>query len=299
MTLLHVLSSLRYELGIRIHVGHVNHGLRKSAGQDRIFVERLADKLEIPVTSAEPIIKKSSGKSSIEELAREQRHRFLADLAKQNKAEVVALGHTQDDLAETVLMRILRGAGLQGIRGILFQRELNGVRFIRPLLEIKRTEVKNYLRKNHFKYRLDPTNRNTKFFRNRIRSQLLPYLEKNFNSNIKKVLANLAFIRSADYDYLTSLGYARLNKLKKRLSRNTVKFDLKKFSGIHKGMQRLLLRLAIEELQGNTNRLEFNHIRLIERLIQHKGKERRTIHLPLNLSCSKAENHLILSIRKT
>ena len=102
VTLLHLLNDLRYDLGIRIHVAHLNHGLRKSARQDQQFVESLARKLKLPLTSMKVFIKKTKGKSSLEENAREARFDFFVNLAKKISANCVALGHTRDDLAETV-----------------------------------------------------------------------------------------------------------------------------------------------------------------------------------------------------
>src|SRR5207247_11382145 len=113
-----ILAELRYELGIRIHAAHLNHGLRKSADSDQRFVESLTRDLKIPIHCVKQKIQKSKGKSSLEEIGREARLKFFIQLAQRLKADAVALGHTRDDLAETVLMRIVRGAGLSGMRGI-------------------------------------------------------------------------------------------------------------------------------------------------------------------------------------
>ena len=99
-------------------------------------------------------------------------------------------------------MRILRGSGLQGMRGIMPLKEMGGMRFVRPLLGITRREVEAYLTKNNLSFRTDPTNQHTQFFRNKIRLELLPLLERGYNKNIKEVLAHLADTAATDYAYL-------------------------------------------------------------------------------------------------
>src|SRR3989338_10902693 len=124
--LIHALSTLRHELGINLHIAHLNHLLRKSADKDLRFVEVLAEKLNLPCTTAKMKIPKYKKKSSLEERARDIRLRFLVRTAKKYGADAIVLGHTKNDLAETVLMRILRGTGLQGMRGILPKRKIHG-----------------------------------------------------------------------------------------------------------------------------------------------------------------------------
>lgn len=296
VTLLYLLSELRHQLGFRIHVAHVNHGLRRSANHDQQFVESLANRLTIPLTSSKIKIRRSKQKSSIEEIAREARIDFFIGLVRKLSADAVALGHTQDDLAETVIMRILRGTGLSGLRGILPSRMIHSVRFIRPLLEIERRDVETFLRKNRIPSCQDPTNKDQKFSRNKIRLELLPYL-KQFNPNIKTALAHLSHSCTADYDYFESQGRDLLRKLGGKSKRSVISFKVQDLKPLHPGLLRMMIRMAIEELKGNTNRLTFLHIKDIEDLISSQVNN-KTLHLPSGIYLQKNGKFLSLSFKK-
>ncbi|MCX5710037.1 MAG: tRNA lysidine(34) synthetase TilS, partial [Candidatus Omnitrophica bacterium] len=197
--LLYALRSLGKQLDLKLFVAHLDHGLRKDSAQDARFVRDLAFKLKLPLISGRVRVKKSG---SLEESARKARFDFLLKTAKKFKADKIALGHNLDDQAETVLMRILRGTGLSGLSAILPKRVISGCEVIRPLIEVKRREIEAYLERNKIIPRRDPTNAQDIFLRNKIRNRLLPLLEKDYNANIKSILANLAESSGADYEYL-------------------------------------------------------------------------------------------------
>jgi len=239
-------------------------------------------------------IQKHSKKGSIEDAARQQRFQFFNRLAKKINAKVVALAHTEDDLAETVLMRILRGTGLQGLRGILPVREIDGVCYIRPLLSIKKDTILAFLKKKTIHYRVDPTNKKTEFFRNKIRLELLPLLSKQYNRNIKELLTNLADNVTTDYNYLENQAQKLFTKLAKCSSNNkNVRIDLKLYSSQHPALKRMIIRNGIKQLQGNTNRLTLTHFREIEDFLQNRP-QRAIVHLPQNISIHRNSKYLIL-----
>jgi len=298
VTLLHILNSLRHDLGLKLFVGHVNHNLRNDSHQDAAFVQDLADKLNLPYYSASIRLRKKKEKTSIEELGREGRLRFFVQLAKKLKADCIALGHTQDDLAETVLMRILRGTGLLGLRGILPKRELEGRVFIRPLLKTRRKEIESFLKNHCLKFCTDTSNVNPKFFRNKIRRQLLPILEKTYNPNIKEILAHLADSISADYDYLEKKARIAGRKLTERKPEEalTLRLKLRSFQKLDISLQRILIRQSIEKLKGNTRQFSFVHIQEIENLLLHKTAG-AIVHLPAGIHAVKTKKHLLLTRR--
>jgi len=229
--LVHILHNLQYELGYHLHIAHYNHNLHRNAKQDQKFVELLAEQLNIPCSVGCWKNPKELKRGSLEDAARRRRFQFFSRLAKKTDAKAVILAHTEDDLAETVLMRILRGAGLQGLRGILPDRKIDGICYIRPLLAIKKDEILAFLKKNNISYRIDPTNKNTEFFRNKIRLELLPLLSKQYNHNIKGLLTNMADNISTDYSYLESQSQKLFTKLAKCSSNNkNVRIDLKLYS---------------------------------------------------------------------
>lgn len=168
------------ELGLKLYIAHLNHGLRgKESDTDQRFCEDLGRRLGIPVYTKKVKIKKN------EETGRNARYKFLEETSRRIGATKIALGHNADDQAETVLMRLLRGAGTRGLSGI---PPVRGI-IIRPLINVWREEILDYLKKKDIAYRIDSTNLGTDYFRNRIRHELIPYLSK-YNPNIKNILRN-------------------------------------------------------------------------------------------------------------
>lgn len=295
--LLHILNALRNKLGIKLHAAHLNHQLRPSANRDEHAVKELCRRLNIPCTVKRARILTSPGKSSLEEAAREKRFEFLLTVARQKKAGVIALGHTQDDLAETVLMRILRGAGLLGLQGILPVKQRQGVQIIRPLIFFSKKEILAYLRKNRIKFCLDPTNKSAKFFRNKVRLQLLPLLEKEYQPNIREILINLANSTAVDYDYLQREAAGQLQKIA-RFDKNKKQIGLR-LSGLrplHPALQRMVIRLAVQDLKGNLNQFSLKHMNEIEGLI-HQRPDRSCVDLPHQITVQKNKNFLNIAAR--
>ncbi len=284
VALLYLLNSLKKELKINLHVGHLDHMLRKDSRKDREFVERLARKLKLPVTVAKINIKELAKAGSLEEIARNARLGFLFKVARDIKADKIALGHNLDDQAETVLMRIIRGTGLYGLSGILPKREIAGFRIIRPLIEVRRKEIAAYLKRRKIKPRLDLSNLEDIYFRNKIRNRLLPLLEKEYNKNIKEVLSNMAQSLGYDYDYLMRVAQRAIKGAKHKL-------NLKKLTSLHPAMQRLILRMGIAKVQGDTRRITFAHIKELEDLIFNRPVN-SIVDLPKGVSVVKKKNHL-------
>jgi len=284
LALLYILNSLRDELKITLQVAHLDHMLRKDSYRDRAFVQNLAQKLHLPISSTNINVKEIAERGSIEEIARNARLGFLFQVAKDVKANKIALGHNLDDQAETILMRIIRGTGLYGLSGILPYREICGYRIIRPLIEIRRKDIEAFLKKKKIKPRLDISNLGDIYFRNKIRHKLLPLLEKEYNHNIKGVLSNMAQSSGYDYDYLSNIASSKLKQLGKRI-------NLDKFLDLHPAIQRLVLRLHIAKLKGDTRALGFRHIREIEDLIFNRPTN-SIVDLPKNISVIKTKKYI-------
>lgn len=274
VALIFVLSLLKKELNLRLHIAHLDHQLRRGSHQDEKFVKSLAQRLNLPFTAQKINIRQLSLRGSIEEIAREARLKFLFAVAKKAGANKIALGHNQDDRAETVIMHLLRGTGLSGLGSILPKRKIGNWIIIRPLIEVPRRAIESYLRRKKIKPRIDLTNKDIVYFRNRIRNYLLPQLSRDYNPNIKEVLANVAQIVACDYDYLESTAQRALNRLMRPLAHRKhnvargIGLNLNKLSKLHPAIQRLLLRFAIAQIKGTTRRLSFKHIREIEDLVQ-------------------------------
>jgi len=284
VALLYFLNSLKKEFKLTLHIAHLDHKLRKDSHKDAEFVRSLAKKLKIPLTTAQINVKRIARKGSLEEIARNARLGFLFKAAKEIKAKKIALGHNLDDQAETVLMRILRGTGLCGLSGILPKRVIAGYQIIRPLIEVKRKEITAYLKRKKIHPRQDPTNVENIYFRNKIRNNLLPLLEKGYNRNIKELLANMAESVGADYDYLNYLARNKTKGAKTKIS-------LKRLSRMHPAIQRLIFRNAIASVKGDTRGITFQHIKELEDLLLNRPFK-SIVDLPKRVSVIKSGKYL-------
>ncbi len=296
VALLYVLNSLGAEFKIKLHIAHLDHCLRKGSVKDREFVQAIAERLKLPVTYAEINVKRSALKGSVEEAARHVRLAFFFKVARDIKADKIALGHNQDDQAETVLMRILRGTGLFGLSGILPKRDIAGYTLIRPLIEVKRKDIEAFLRRKNIAWRVDHSNLEDVYFRNKLRNKLIPLLEREYNGNIKTVLCNTAESAGYDYDYL----HKTAQRISSRISigargAKAVKIDLKKLSGLHPAIQRLILRINIAKLKGNTRAIDFKHIKELVDLLLNRPVN-SVVDLPKGISVIK-KNKVIVFYR--
>jgi tRNA(Ile)-lysidine synthase len=291
VALLYLLNNLKQEFKLKLHIAHLDHGLRKDSLRDRKFVEELAKKLKIPVTTALINVKELSGRGSLEEIARNARLGFLFKVARNIKADKIALGHNLDDQAETVLMRIVRGSGLYGLSGILPSRNIGGYRIIRPLIGTSRKEIETFLRRKKIKPRIDASNLEDIYFRNRIRNRLLPLLEKDYNKNIREILVNMAETVGCDYDYLKQAASRFMARQRK------TSLDLKAFLKLHPAIRRLILRLMIARLKGDMRKLDFSHIKEIEDLLSYRPVD-SVVDLPKGISIIKKKVRLSFYLKK-
>lgn len=188
--LVHLLKDLGH-WKFNLSVVHFNHRLRKSSKQDEIFVKSLGKKWKIPVILGRRSPGSKNKKDSLEEAARSWRYEFFIQSAKHRKIRKVLLAHTRDDQAETVLMRMIQGTGLRGLLGIRKKIMLEGIIFYRPLLDVSKQELLQYLKEKGIAFRHDPTNRSLRLLRNRIRHQLLPEIQKHYNPRAIHALSRI------------------------------------------------------------------------------------------------------------
>jgi tRNA(Ile)-lysidine synthase len=190
LCLLDVMAQLSPRMDLRLHVLHVDHGLRPESGEDAEFVREVAAYYRLPCRVVKVHVERGRrrGALSPEEAARRARYEAFEQTARELRADRLATGHTADDRAETLLLRLLTGAGPEGLRGI---PPVRGI-YIRPLIEVFRREVEAYVRHLPFKPRLDVTNLDLRVPRNRIRHELLPLLERRYNPAVREVLSREA-----------------------------------------------------------------------------------------------------------
>ncbi|MBI5789259.1 MAG: tRNA lysidine(34) synthetase TilS [Candidatus Schekmanbacteria bacterium] len=281
VALFHFLAELKSCLNLRLHAAHLNHKLRgKESDNDAEFVRQLAQQHQIPYTlHAENIaVKSKQNKLSLQAAARKYRYRFLRLVAQTQKANKIALAHNAEDQAETMILRLLRGSGPEGLRGIQPQ---NGL-LIRPFLETTRREIEEYLNKQHYVYRTDSSNQETKYLRNKLRHELMPVLLKDYNPRLQTNLKQLADILYEEDLFWRVYTNNQLVMVLLYQDSEHVILDSRVLRTLPAALQRRLCRLAIERLAGHLQAVSFIHIRQILDLVQKDAGE-KIIHLPRNI----------------
>lgn len=293
VALLHVLNSLSMDLCVRFSVAHLDHGLRKDSKKDLLFVRRLSNDLGLPFHGSvipKKILGKIKKSASVENSLRNFRYHYLLELCRKKGFDVIATGHTKDDQAETVLMRILRGSGLGGLSAILPKRLQKGILIVRPLLFVRKEEILRYLKINKLRYRIDSTNSEDYFFRNKVRNKLLPLLRRSFNPNIIEVLSGLGMTVGADYDYLMALAEKFIDK-ELIIVKKGYKLRLESLKLLDVSLRRLVVRGVFESISGEELGLSFSHLQEAEGLIFERP-DFSEVHLPCSITLLKSKSYL-------
>ncbi|OGW77154.1 MAG: tRNA lysidine(34) synthetase TilS [Omnitrophica bacterium RIFCSPLOWO2_02_FULL_45_16] len=272
MFLLQAMNYLKTKLKLKkLVVCNLDHGIRgKESAEDSLFVKTRAEDLNLGFIHKKiDLSKKRSKGSSMEEAARKERYEFFNEAALSAGANVAATGHTLDDQAETILMRIIKGASLKGIVGISPVREERGIRIIRPLFELEKGEIEKYLDERGLEYRIDSTNKEPLYFRNVVRKEILPFLEK-YNPRLKRVLCSLAEHLREDFEFIRESKEALRHK--PREADGVLEIKLKDLITQPKALQKEVLRDALDKIGGEVKRLNFRHWKEAEQLIARKRK---------------------------
>lgn len=287
LALLAILHALSPKFDLKLHVAHLNHQLRKEANADAEFVAAIAQRWQLPITIGKiDVAKTAEGKGqSLEDAARTARYNFFRKVAKTVHAQKIAVGHNADDQAETVLLHFIRGAGITGLGGMRPDTPLaddNNLRIIRPLLNTPRAEIDAFCRAQNLNPRLDASNADERFTRNKIRHSLLPHL-KSINPAIADNLRRTATLMTADDEVLVAETERSLKIVTQSQYPDAIIFDKNAWRTLLVGSQRRALRRAIEILRGNTQNIEFQHI---EAALSHlqKGCVGTQYTFPQNLS---------------
>lgn len=270
VALLQALYELRQEFALHLEVAHLQHGIRGEEGrEDARFVGELAESLNLPFHLKEMNLlemKSAAAKGNLEAMAREARYQFFAAVARERKLGKIASAHTQDDQAETVLMWLLRGSGMKGLGGMAPIHTLNipagdsskGIVIVRPLLELSKAEILEFLREKGVAYRVDRSNQDPSLLRNWIRLELIPRLKERIDPNLVARMSQDAEILRDEEVFLEELSRAELARI-----RNANGISRGLFLERPKAMQRRLLRLWIEEVRGHLRSIDFGHVEAI------------------------------------
>ncbi|MBE3127508.1 MAG: tRNA lysidine(34) synthetase TilS [Candidatus Atribacteria bacterium] len=292
VTLLSILLSFKKRYNLLFFIAHLDHMLRgKESDEDVNFVKNLAQELGLPCEVKSCNLTKIARKEhlTLEEAARKYRYKFFLETARKFKTNKIALGHNADDQVETVLMRFLRGSGLEGLMGIPPVRG----KIIRPLIECSRAEIEEYCKENKIEYRVDSSNKEVVYFRNKIRLELLPLLSKEYNKNIKDIMLRLRSIISEVSAYLNQETELFFKEVVRRESPEMVIIDLKKFTSLPLALKRRIIRKSIEVVKGNLYSISFRHSNEILKLTEYQLGE-KDIYLPDNLMAKKIYNKIMI-----
>jgi tRNA(Ile)-lysidine synthase len=287
IALLHLMHRWVDQPANQLVVAHLDHGLRRGSRTDRAFVERRAHDLGLDVDADLRDVEKSRRRDeSLEEAARRVRRKFMLEARDRQECDGIVTGHTQDDQAETVLMRLARGAGATGLAGI---PESHGP-FLRPMLGLERTALREWLRRNKLEWREDPSNRDLRFDRNRVRRRLVPLLEEHLNPRAARHLANAAGMLRDDALYLDRVADERLDEASRldREGRPVLRAAvLCEFEPV---IARRVALAALKRAGVDARRIGRKHVEALLDLAVPKGN--REIHLPGKLTARRVRGEI-------
>ena len=185
--LLHVLNELKNELNFKIYVAHINHMIRKEADEETEYVKEFCENLGIEcyIKRIDVVEIANNLKRGTEETGRQIRYEFFKEVLEKTTSNKIATAHNNNDKVETILMNILRGSGLSGLKGI---EAIRDNKYIRPLIETSREEIEEYCKVNNLNPRIDKSNNENIYTRNKVRNVVIPYIKQEFNSNILKTI---------------------------------------------------------------------------------------------------------------
>lgn len=275
VAMLHALHTRSAELGITLHVAHMHHGIRpEESNYEQDFVVNLAQSygLNYTVKRVDVPTLRQEMKMGTEEAARVLRYKFLLDTYTELNANKIAVGHNADDRAESVLLNVIRGSGIDGIGSIRPIRD----NIVRPLIDTTRREIEQYIEEHRLSYCIDETNIDIAYSRNRVRHELIPLLERHYNPNIKEALLRLASIASAQSDLMDMLVSTVAESVIYRQG-----LDVGLLNNQPLALKREIIREEIKRRKGNLMDISFEQVERIVDALQ--SDENFTITLPSGL----------------
>ena len=266
--LLYVLNDLKKELNFKIYVAHINHMIRKEADEETEYVKSFCKNLGVECfTKKIDVIEIAKElKMGTEEAGRKIRYDFFEEVLRNTNSNKIATAHNNNDKVETIIMNILRGSGISGLKGLDPIREN---KFIKPLIETSREEIENYCEENKLNPRIDKSNNENIYTRNKVRNCVIPYIKKEFNPNILKTINRLSEVATEENEYLNNVTQKTFNEICISLEKpviaddctnekinNQIILDLKKFNNLELVIKRRLILYTINELLGTTDGIE-------------------------------------------
>lgn len=276
ITLLTCMNKYKDKLGCEIIVAHVNHLIRKDSTDDEKYVEKICENSQIKFYKKRIEILKlaEEQKKGTEEVGRIERYKFFDEVTKEEGANKIAIAHNMNDNAETMLLNLIRGTGMNGLEGI---QPVEYKKYIRPLINCSREEIEAYCDKYNLKPRIDSTNKENIYKRNIIRNKLIVEL-KELNPNIVETLSRTSKIIRAENEYIVKQArkifeeIAIYNRNQKELGK--IEFEVKNFNTLDEVIKQKIVFITIEKMLGSTRNIEKNNIDDVIKMAQRNIGEK-------------------------
>lgn len=251
-----------------IYVAHINHMIREEAIDDEKYVQEYCKKYNIECFVKRADVQKIASEKKIgtEEAGRKVRYDFFEEVLQKTESNKIAIAHNKNDKIETIIMHLLRGSGLSGLKGI---EPIRDNKYIRPLLECERTEIEQYCEDKKLNPRIDKTNFENEYTRNKIRNIVIPYIKKEFNPNIIQTLSRLSDLAADESNYIELQTQKAFEKILIAKEKEQITLNLKEFNKQDKIIKNRLILYTTKELMGSTQGIEKIHIEDIIKLCQN------------------------------
>lgn len=268
ISMLNILNEIKEKFKFEIYVAHVNHLIRKEAEDDERFVQEycIRNNIKCFVKRIDVIKIANTKKIGTEEAGRNARYEFFEEVMEKVGANKIAIAHNVNDKVETIIMNLMRGSSISGLKGI---EPIRDNKYIRPLIECERQEIEQYCGENKLDPRIDKTNFENDYTRNKIRNIVIPYIKKEFNPNIVETISRLSQIATDESDYIESQTDKMYKNLLIEKENKQIILNLKQFNQQEKVIKNRIILLAIKQLMGSTKGIEKKHIEDIIKLCQN------------------------------
>ena len=246
------------DLKFQIVVSHINHNIRKEAKEDEEFVKKYCDENNIKFFSKSIDVEKiaNNSKIGIEEAGRKVRYEFFDEVLNKTNSNKIAIAHNKNDKVETMIMNVLRGSGLLGLKGIEPKRG----KYIRPLIEIEREKIEEYCEEKNLNPRIDKTNFDNTYSRNKVRNVVIPFIKQEFNPNIIKTLDRLSELVKEEDTYVEKQVEKAYKEIFIEENNEEIILNLKKFNNYEKVIKSRIVLYTITRLFGSSKGIEKIHI---------------------------------------
>ena len=264
--MLDILNKLKKDLDIDLVVAHINHKIRDEADEEEEFVKTFCKKIGIEFYSKRIEVEKyaNNNKIGLEEAGRKVRYEFFDEICNNTGANKIAVAHNKNDKVETMIMHILRGSGISGLQGI--QPKSNKI--IRPIIEIDRKEIEKYCEEEKLDPRIDKSNQDNIYTRNKIRNIVIPYINQEFNPNFIETMTRLSEVITEENAFLNKLTETEYKKILIQKIENQIALDLKKFNELDNIIKKRIILYTVSNLRGGSQGIEKVHIEDIVKLCQ-------------------------------